>query len=233
MVHENAGLGVPRDDRLEENRRRKEGAKLRGRPGPLGGDARMDDLRGPRVARRRFGDRLGTGAAAASGGYQESLNRGRFWTALVDAHIRAEEPRQRERLQQRRRQFPQIDDDFGTRRRDQRRLRHRSALRMNTKLEPGRLDGGSQFRLLRQHQRGPVAALQPEPVPDHEGVGLRRSNWQRDQPENRFAGGTLDPLAGDHAAQILPCGKAVADGDDGILLVVAQKQLLLRGLDRR
>ena len=104
---------------------------------------------------------------------------------------------------------------------------------MNTKLEPGRLDGGSQFRLLRQHQRGPVASLQPQPVPDHEGVGLRRSNWQRDQPENRFAGGALDPLAGDHAAQILPCGKAVADGDDGILLVVAQKQLLLRGLDRR
>ena len=183
VVHENAALGVPRDDRLEENRRRKEDAKLRSRPGPLGGDARMDDLGGPRIVRRRLGDRLGKVTAAAGGGYQESPKRGRFRTAFVEAHIRAEEPRQRERLQQRRRQFPQIDDDFGTRRRDQRRLRHRSALRMNTKLEPGRLDGGSQFRLLRQHQRGPVASLQPQPVPDHEGVGLRRSNWQRDQPE--------------------------------------------------
>ena len=84
--------------------------------------------------------------------------------------------------------------------------------------------------MLGQYQRRPVTAFQSQPVPDDEGVGL---GGQRDELEDQFAGGTFDPLASNHAAQFLPRGKAVADRDDCILTVVAQKQLVLRGLDRR
>jgi len=65
VIQEDAALGVSRDDRFEEYCWREERAKLRGLPCPLGGDTRMDDLRDSRVARRRFGDRLGQSTAAA------------------------------------------------------------------------------------------------------------------------------------------------------------------------
>ena len=135
MVQEDAALSVSRDDRFEEDRRREEGAKLRSRSSPFGGDARMDDLRGSRVARRRFGDRLGQSAAAARGGDQERLNFGSFRTGFVEAHVGAKEPRQREQLLQRLWQFFQVDDQLVAGSRDQGGLRHRSVLRMLAELD--------------------------------------------------------------------------------------------------
>ena len=57
VEREKAGLGVPRVDRRKEHRRWKKGAKLRRWPGPLGGDARMHDLRDSRfgLAREEWG----------------------------------------------------------------------------------------------------------------------------------------------------------------------------------
>ena len=98
VVQEEAPLSISWDDRFEEDCRREEGAKLRSRSSPFVGDARMDDLRDARVARRRFGDRLGQPAAAARRGDQERLHFSRFRTAFVEAHVGAKEPRQLEQL---------------------------------------------------------------------------------------------------------------------------------------
>ena len=121
-VQENAALGVSRDNRFKKDRRWEESAKLLGLPGSFGGDARMHDLCGQRVAQGRFGDRLSQVPAAARGSDQEHLDGGRFRTGFVQAHIGAEKPGQRKRLLQICRQFPQIEDDLGTGSRDQRRL---------------------------------------------------------------------------------------------------------------
>ena len=230
-VQEHAPLGVSRDDQLKENRRWEQRAKFRSRPGSFGGDARMYDLRGQRVARRRFGDRLGQSPAAARGSDQESLDGGRFRTGFIEAHVGAEESRQRERLLQLCRQVLQIDDDLGTGSRHQSGPWHWPPLRVLAEFESGRLlDGRAQLGMLRKHQRRPVTAFQSQPVPNHERVGL---GWQRDHPEERLTGGPLNPLAGDHATQILPRGKAVADRECRIFAVVALEQLVLHGLDRR
>ena len=230
-VQEDAALSVSRDDRLKEDRRREESTKLRRRPRPFGGDARMHDLRGMRVAHFSFGDRLSQIAAAACGTDQERFNGGRFRTRFVEAHIGAEKPRQRKRLLQFCRQFRQIDDDLGTGSRDESRLWHRSPLRVMAEFESRcLLDDRRQFWMLRKHQRRTVTTFQSQPVPDHEGVGL---SWQRNHTEEQFTGGALHPLERDHATQILPGGKAIANREGRILPVVALKQLVLRGLDRR
>ena len=101
---------------------------------------------------------------------------------------------------------------------------------MIAKLEAARFDGGTQFRVLRQDQRRPVATFQPQPVPDDKCPGLGR---QRNQPEEWFAGDPLDPFASDHTVQILPGWKAVADRDDGMFAVVVAEEFILRGLDLR
>jgi hypothetical protein len=49
VEHEKASLSVPRDDGLKEHGRWKKGAKLRRWSCPLDGDARMHDLRDPRL----------------------------------------------------------------------------------------------------------------------------------------------------------------------------------------
>ena len=215
---------------MKEDGRRKEIAKLRGLPGLFGGDARMHDLRGMRVAHLSVGDWLGQIAAPTCRSNQESLNRGGFWTRFVEAHIGAEKPRQRERFQQICREFRKVDDDLGTGGRDQGRLWHRSTLRMLAKLQSrGLLNDSRQLWMFRKYQRWTVTPLQSQPVPDHEGVGL---SWQCDHAEERLPRGTLNPLARDHAAQVLPSRKAVADREGRILFVVALKQLVLRGLDR-
>jgi hypothetical protein len=215
---------------LKEDGRREEGAKLGGLPGLFGGDARMHDLRGMRVTHFSVRDWLSEIAATTCRSNQESLNRGGFWTRFVEAHIGAEKPRQRERLQQICREFRKIDDDLGTGGRDQGRLRHRSTLRMLAELQSrSLLDDSRQLWMFRKHQRWTVTTLQSQPVPDHDCVGL---SWQRDHAEERFTRGTLDPLASDHATQVLPSREAVTDREGRILFVVALKQLVLRGLDR-
>ena len=95
-----------------------------------------------------------------------------------------------------------------------------------------RLDSGPQLRVLRQHQSGPVAALQPQTVPDHEGAKLGGGDLSRDQPEDRFAGRTLDLLVGDHAEDVHPSRDAVADRHHIMPEVVVPKQLVLHGLNR-
>ena len=81
---------------------------------------------------------------------QQSLDRGRLRAAGIEAHIGAEEPRQRERFQEWRWQLPQVDADLGTCLRDQGGRWHWPALRMMAKPEPARrLDGCPQFRVLR------------------------------------------------------------------------------------
>ena len=229
-VQEDAPLGVSRDDRLKEDGRWEQRAKLRGLLGLFGRDARMHDLRRTRVAHFSFGDWLGQIAATACRSDEECLYRGCFRTGFVQAYIGAEEPRQREHLLQFRRQFRQVDDDLGAGSRDQRRLWHKSTLRMLAELQPRcLLDDRRQLWMVRKHQRWTVTTLQSQPVPDHEGVGL---SWQGDHAEERLPRSTLYPLAGDHATQVLPSRKAVPDGEGRILLIVALEQLVLRGLDR-
>ena len=141
MVQEDAALSIAWDDGFEEDRWWEEGAKLRSLPGSLGGNTRMNDLCDSRVARRCIGDRLGKCAAATCGGDQEWLNRGRFRTVFVQAHIGTKEPRQCEQLLERLRQVFQINNQLGTGSRDQSRFRDGSVQWMVAELDPGcRLD---------------------------------------------------------------------------------------------
>ena len=161
------------------------------------------------------------------------MDRGRLRATGLEAHIGAEEPRQRERLQKRRWQLPQVDADLRTCLCDQGGRWHGPALRMMAKPESARrLHGCPQFRVLRQHERRPVAALQPQTVPDHEGAGLRRGHLPRDQPEDRFAGRTLDLLTGDHAEHVHPGRDAVADRQHIMPAVVVPEKPILHGRDR-
>ena len=99
------------------------------------------------------------------------------------------------------------------------------------KFEPrGFLDGRAQFGMLGEHQRWPVTTFQSQPVPNHECVGL---GWQRYHAEKRLTSSALNALASDDTTHILPGGKAVPDRYGRILPIVALKQLVLHGFDRR
>ena len=112
--HEQTPLRVPRDDRLEQNSRREEPAKLRGRPGPLGGHARMHNLRHPRL--RLFDHERVAALPRAGHGrparvvHEQCLHGRRFRAALVEPHVGAEKSRQCECVEERLRQFLQVDD---------------------------------------------------------------------------------------------------------------------------
>ena len=138
VVQEDATLSVSGDDRFEEDRRREEGTKLHSRSSLFGSDARMDDRRDSRVTRSRLRDRLGQATATARGSDHERLNRSRFRTGLVETHIGAKEPRQREQLLQRLRKFRQVNDHLGPGRCDQRGFWHGPILRMLTEPDPAR-----------------------------------------------------------------------------------------------
>ena len=85
--------------------------------------------------------------------------------------------------------------------------------------------------VLGEHDRRRASPLQPQTIPYDERPRLRRRHLERDQPEQRIAGGGPEPVAGGHPQHPLRHREAIADGEDLELVVGIPEEFLLQHLD--
>ena len=212
-------MGVSGNHGLEEDRRRKKGPKPLGRSSSIGCNRGMHNLCCKRVACDGSSNRFGQSTAASLRRDQERLNRCCCRAGLVKAHVGTEKSRQNQLIQLFCRQRCQVDHDFGTRMRDQGGGGNLSTPWVLTEFQSRcLLDDLSQFGMLCEDQRLPVAPFQSQSIPDDQGIRLGR---QRNHFELGFTRRSLDSLLSDNTTNILPRGKAITHGERGIHAVVA------------
>ena len=242
VEHEQAALRIAWNDRLEEHRRRKEVLEFSGRTGSLGGHARVHDLRHPWLGlvedeclagppRMREAAVVVPFWRPISLAEKQGLDRGRFRAALIKAHIGPQESRERERLEERRGKFREVERDLRRGLRDKRRGRDGPSERMVPEAMAGGLECRPDVGMLGEHDRRRASPLQPQTIPHDERPRLLGRHLERDQPKQRIAGGGLETIAGDHPQHPLPHREAVADGEDLELVVGVPEEFFLQHLD--